>query len=316
MIRRKIMNRLFVIILLMSCSSIFGGIEKYFRKDFPKSGDHSIKNIDFIYMINLDQRPEKFERSLKQLAPYKIIPCRFPAVNGWELTPQEINELGVVYQPGMPKNLLASYYPLSGKGSIHEIMHVVGRTYFSHCMPRGSIGIVLSHLSILQDAYDSGYETIWVMEDDVEVLRNPHEISRMIEKLDLLVGTKGWDVLFTDKDTRNNRGEYVSCSGFARRPNFYPSHPQKFALKMSSSPDFMYIGARYGAYSMIIRREGMKKILDFFKKYKVFLPYDIDFYTVPTIKFFTVKKDIVSTQLFAPSDNGGANYKKIKQKEK
>ena len=32
------------------------------------------------------------------------------------------------------------------------------KTYFTLGMSRGAIGIILSHLSILQDAYDSGYK--------------------------------------------------------------------------------------------------------------------------------------------------------------
>ncbi|MFI5334690.1 MAG: hypothetical protein ACHQT8_05960 [Chlamydiales bacterium] len=50
---------------------------------------------------------------------------------------------------------------------------------------------MLSHLSILQDAFDSGYETIWVMEDDIEVVRNPTfsptssiSLTNWLEKMD------------------------------------------------------------------------------------------------------------------------------------
>ena len=172
-------------------------------------------------------------------------------------------------------------------------MHVYGRNYFCHCMSRGAIGIVLSHLSILQDAYDSGYETIWVMEDDIDVLRNPHELSDLIDHLDQKVGN--WDILFTDRDTKNNNGVNVPCTGYARKPNFTPNDPQRFQRRPKVSSEFTQVGARYGSYSMLIRRSGMLKILNFIKTYKIFLPYDMEFYLPNDIKMFAVTNDVVST---------------------
>ena len=40
------------------------------------------------------------------------------------------------------------------------------------------------------------------MEDDIEVLQNPHRLSDLIDQLDLLVGSDGWDILFTDRDIK------------------------------------------------------------------------------------------------------------------
>ncbi len=162
-----------------------------------------MRNIDYIYIINLDQRPEKFEKCIAQLYPYGIYPYRFSAVNGWELSIETINDLGVKFEPGMQGDFMGtSYLPRSNFKPHHEKIQNYNQTYFCHCMSRGAIGIVLSHLSILQDAYDSGYETIWVMEDDIEVIRDPHELSDLIERLDRKVGEDNWDILFTDRDTR------------------------------------------------------------------------------------------------------------------
>jgi len=61
---------------------------------------------------------------------------------------------------------------------------------------------------------------------------------------------------------------------------------------------------------MLVRRSGMKKILRFYKNHHIFLPYDIDFVYPYGMRFYTVINDVVSTQLGAPSDNGGPNYKR------
>lgn len=276
-----------------------------------KEGVHRIRNVDFIYMINLDKRPEKFARSAGQLNAYGVFPYRFSAVNGWELTYETINDLGVKYEPWMKQGLWGTCYFAENNGQPHhEVMHVSGRNYFSHCMSRGAIGIVLSHLSILKDALDSGYETIWVMEDDVEVIQDPNLVSSLIDKLDALVGKKKWDILFTDQDTKNKLGQYIPCLGYALKPNYDPESPERFAQRTDVSPEFKKIGARYGAYSMIIRRSGIKKILSFINTYKVFLPYDMEFYLPKNVCMYAVREDVVSTFIDAQSDNGAPNYSK------
>ena len=62
----------------------------------------------------------------------------------------------------------------------YEIMKEVGVAYYCHSLSRGAIGCLMSHLSILQDAWDSGYETIWIIEDDIKVVSNPHELSYLV----------------------------------------------------------------------------------------------------------------------------------------
>jgi len=307
------MNRYFATcaVFLMMALNLHSNIRDHLKKAENKSEvpSHQIPNIDFIYMINLDQRPEKFAASMEQLIPYDIYPYRFSAVNGWELTLEAINDVGVKFQPWMPNDLMGTTYLIEGQGEpVHEIMQHPEYTYFCHCMAKGTVGIFLSHLSILQDAYDSGYETIWIMEDDIYIRKDPHNLSDVIERLDELKGKDGWDILFTDQDTRGQDGQYVPCTGFARRPNLAPNNAH-MAERVVIGPDLRSIGARYGAYSMIVRRSGMKKILDFVNNYDVFLPYDMEWQNVSDLHMFTVLEDIVTTVHNAPSDNGAPFYK-------
>ena len=298
---------LFSLIFSTIASFAFGGFENHLKKVENKSDVNRLRNIDFIYLINLDQRPEKLAKSLQQLQVYDIYPCRFSAVNGWELSLEAINDIGVNFESWMQPGIWGTSYEQKNGELVpeHEIMHVEGKTYFVHCMGRGTMGIALSHLSILKDAYDSGYETIWVMEDDIDVLQDPRIIPDLIGKLDRLVGKKGgWDILFTDIDFRTQLGKHVPCNAYAPRPNFTPDRPSKFAIRKQISADFRQIGARYGAHSMIVRRSGMKKILDFYREYSIFLPFDMDFILPPSIKLYSTTYDIVSQLTHAISDNG------------
>jgi GR25 family glycosyltransferase involved in LPS biosynthesis len=283
--------------------SLWADIEDHLKK-VDHTNSTALPNIDYIYMINLDERPEKWAISMRQLNPYGLEPCRFSAVNGWKLSVEEINDVGVKFAPEMKGGWFGTSY-LTFEPT-HEIMGRVGQTYFGHCQARGTIGIALSHISILQDAYDFGYETIWVMEDDIEVLQDPRILSELIGQLDEAVGKKHWDILFTDRDIRDRWGRYVPTYCAGARPDYESTNA--FNERVQIGPDFIKIGARSGAHSMILRRSGIKKLLQFFKAHNIFLPYDMDFILPQGIQMFTVTEDVVSNLPLAPSDNGGPNY--------
>jgi len=261
-ISRKFIRSLIAISFIFTLPNLKADLEDHYRKITDKGDNHTIRNIDFIYMINLDERTEKWDMSKKQLEPYGIYPYRFSAVNGWRLTQETVNDVGLKFSPGMQGGFMATSYHVGGDFEpSHEIVEKYGQTYFVHCMARGTIGIALSHLSILQDAYDAGYDTIWVMEDDIHVMKDPTIIPEMIDKLDRRIGKDNWDILFTDRDFRSGSGEQVPCSGAARRPDFYPRKLNNYARKRTYGPNFRRVGARYGATSMIYRRSGIEKMM-------------------------------------------------------
>jgi len=290
--------------LILLPGLIIADLFDHLKPALNKEGPHDMRNIDFIYMINLDERPEKFQISVSQLDPYGIFPYRFSAVNGWTLSNECLNDVGVLFSEGMRADVLGTCY---GEEPTHGLM-IPGNKYVAYKMSKGVIGIVLSHLSVLKDALDSGYDTIWVMEDDILVIRNPHLISYMIDLLDSQVGYGNWDILFTDQDTKDSLGNYVPCYSAAPRPNFEPKDPDKFAEKKRVSRDFRKIGARYGTYSMILRRSGIQKIYDFITEHKVFLPYDMDFYLPENMHMYTVNTEVISTLIDAFSDNQRPGY--------
>jgi GR25 family glycosyltransferase involved in LPS biosynthesis len=295
--------------LFIIAISAWADLEDHLKKAPNKSTTYSMPGIDLIYIMNLDQRPEKLKSSLDQLSSFQIYPYRFSAVNGWELSLNTLNDVGLKYSPEMEGGILGTCYPLDGNFEpSHEIIQNYGQSYFCHCMARGTVGICLSHISILQDAFDSGYETIWVMEDDIEVLRDPRDIPNLITKLDQLVGDEHWDILFTDRDMRDAYGNYTTTCFAGKRPDFLKFSSNDFAKKTLVSADFYEIGARSGATSMIIRRSGIKKLLQYFKAHQIFFPYDMEYVFPRGIKLYTVVEDIVSNIPKAPSDNGSPNY--------
>jgi GR25 family glycosyltransferase involved in LPS biosynthesis len=308
------LKSLIACIALLAMATLWADIDDHLKKvdhGEKEESPSTLQGIDCIYVINLDQRPEKFKQTAEQLAAYGIVPLRFSAVNGWELSLEAINDVGLKFSPEMEGGFMATSYHLGGHYEpSHELIENYGQTYFCHCMARGTIGIALSHISILKDAFDRGYETIWIMEDDIDVIQDPHILSYFIDKLDALVGRNQWDILFTDKDMRRADGDYNPCYWAARRPDITMRAKSNDygARSQVGKSEFWKIGARYGAHSMIVRRRGMKKLLQHFMAHKIYLPYDLEFILPLGIKLFAVLDDVVSNLPKAISDNGGPNY--------
>lgn len=290
----------------------------YLKRNNAPLVPSTVRNIDCIYVLNLDERPDKFQEASQRLAKFGIYPNRFSAVNGWNLDFQTIEDVGLKYQYWMKKGIKGVHYHQSAKdadyyklNNIHTIedVNIPGRTYFAFGVSLGTVGIALSHLSILKDAYDKGYETIWVMEDDIKVIRNPHILSNYIDDLDYLLGKRGWDILFTDMDTVGRDGRHVPCFSHAERPDFQPANISRFSRRVMLSNSLRRIGARYGAYSMILRKSGIEKILRYFEKRKIFLPYDLEYCMPNDIFLVSPMMDIVSTEPNAKTDNSAPKYR-------
>lgn len=295
------MKKIFLLFFILTYP-LFSNILDHTKPIQGEKQCKSIKGVDFIYMINLDHRKDKLNHSLKELAPYGIVPYRFSAIEGKKLSLETINSIGVKYEPWMKTDLSCCYYSKEFPNGKHEQkLTLPGRTYFFNKLNRGEIGCFLSHLSVLKDAYESGFETVWIMEDDIHVIKNPHIISSYIEQLDNEVGKEGWDMLFTDADMEDSDYARSPCSFFHHRPDFSPNK-DKIDFRKNISPDLRKIGGRNGAYSFILRRAGIKKIVDYISSYQMFLPYDVEFYMHPEIHLFEVRKDIISVNLAVGSD--------------
>lgn len=210
--------------------------------------------------------------------------------------------------------LMSSTFPseLDGKATSHEFMKHYGKTYFCHCVTRGQIGCSLSHISVLKDAWDAGYETIWVLEDDIEVLQDPNSISTLIAELDALIGNGNWDVLFTDQHYRRADGRYEIATGATKRPDLNCSpeerYSEKYVTNQVISPNFKKVSARFGTHSMIIRRTGIQKLLNFAIKHQIYLPYDLENYLIDDLHRYSFTFDIVTNMLNSLSDIGAPYY--------
>lgn len=242
-------------------------ITKYLL-EYKANKKSCLESIDRVYVINLDKHSKKWQRMKKHLQDRLIIPNRVSGVKGWELSDSVVDEL-------------------------------LG--YYSRKIGKGHLGCLLSHVSVLQHALKNRLGPIWVMEDDIEIKGDVQEIPKLIDQLNKI--DPDWDILYTDVDSVNQKGEKSIATGSDFRPDKkYP--PLEFYLKRKNiNNDLMRLGQRYGTYSMIISKKGIKKIYNYFTQNYVWSHIDIELHIIPGIREYSTRYDLVTVHCDgSPSD--------------
>ncbi len=261
------------------------------KKVENKTASSKFKNVDFIYLMNLEKRPDKLKYSQEKLDVYQIKPCYFKAVYGWGLPSEIYLDLGVKYQLGMRTGKEQAYQATLNPYTKdpYKVMDdsCIGKSCFHPNLSLGAIGCTLSHLSILKDAYDCGYETIWILEDDFTIKQNPSILSERIEQLDAI--DRNWDMLYTDDDVNTFEQGIPDNTAIWRPDGPYIFEDLRTRVRKSH---FIKLYGRAYTHSMILRRAGMKRILDYFAK-GVFLPYDLDLAFVPNLRKYNLVDNVI-----------------------
>ena len=230
--------------------------------------ESGLPSVDCIYVINLDQRPDKWESIKKKCTAQGLSINRMSGVNGWDLSFDMLEKI-------------AGHYP------IH--------------MPKGHYGCLLSHLSVLKDAYTRGFDLIWVMEDDVEFLEDPKQLPKLIQELSKI--DPKWDLFFTDIDSKNIHGKYVRLTKVKPRDAQQIPPVEYFLKRKPINKDIMQIQGRYGMYSVLISKRGIKKILDYFTHVYINEAIDGEVHLIPNIREYSTRKEVVSVDLSTLTSN-------------
>lgn len=246
-------------------------VAKYLKTNSSSFLPSNIDYVDCIYVINLDKRLEKWKKTKVLLDAYNIQVNRFSAIDGNSLSYETQQEL-------------AGTYPVR----IFE----------------GALGCLLSHVSIYKDAYEKGFNVIWIMEDDVQINEELSCISNYIENLSRI--DSDWHIFYTDTNTKitdvnsNKFGEYISplqIEDLDIRPDRIYSNLNACNHRRPLEKGIMQINSRYGMYSYLISRSGIKKLLDYFTHSYVWTHIDRDIHTIENIKQYSTQKDVVTVDI-------------------
>lgn len=252
----------FILFTFELCAQIYPyetPITKYLKTIELTEPESGLEMIDCIYLINLDIRPQKWDRMKPLLDERGLHANRVSGIYGWKIPIEVQNELAGPH----PRRVLP-----------------------------GHLGCFLTHLSIIKDAVERDFETIWVCEDDLEFTEDVGQLPGLLK--DLYEIDPDWDVFYTDIDTKDSRGTH-----FPRlAADFRPDHPQKpldyYTQKVQVTKDIMKIGHRAGMYSYLISRKGLRKILNYFTHVYIWTNIDMDIHYIPEIREYATTRDVVT----------------------
>src|SRR3989338_3942168 len=238
---------------------------KHLRSIEPTERSSGMQGVDCIYVINLEERPEKWERVQKEFSSRGMHPQRVSAINGWRLSEEILKEI-------------AGPYPVRLK--------------------KGEYGCLLSHLSVMRDAFKRGFDVIWLCEDDLEFSQEYCKISQLLKKLDRL--DPEWDLFFTDRHPRCTYQytiQEMPSKVYLPRPDQKLEPPDFYQQVESVADDILKIRQRFGMYSVLISKRGIQKIYDYFSHVHLFSPFDVDVHYIPGIREYAAAKPLVFHKL-------------------
>ena len=168
-------------------------------------------------------------------------------------------------------------------------------------LTREEYATFLSFLSVVNDAYERGFERIWVCDDDIEFFDDFKLIPKLLSKLTQF--DPDWDIFYTDISPRclsDGRVSHLFSSAYDPRPDQKIKSLQHFTKKFRVSADIMLIRQRTGMHSTILSKNGIKKIRDYFVHVYLWSPLDVDIHYIPEICEYSARKDIVSSWATSP----------------
>ncbi len=230
-------------------------------EDEPKFS--GVSGIDQIYYINLATRPERKKRIEALMHKHHFNATRVEAVNGKELLR-------------------------------NDLWKITGKKKYDTELTLGAIGCALSHFSIWRDAILKGYDRIWIMEDDIEIFQPLEKIPELLEKLSKL--DPDWDILYTDPDTRNWDGTFLRQTHVPpmHHPKVEKANADYFFKREFIGDDFERIHVRIGAYSLIISKSGLEKLIKFHQSMELWTHVDVSIHLVPNIRQYVLTQPYIT----------------------
>ncbi|MBM3198334.1 MAG: hypothetical protein FJZ58_03660 [Chlamydiae bacterium] len=224
-----------------------------FLRPLSSPPKHSgLPGVDCIYVLNLDERQDRWSKVREQFEAQRLTPHRVSAINGWKL-------------------------PLESRVQLMD-----GEAPLLREMSGGSIGCLLSHISIYKNAVENEFETVWICEDDVVFQEDAIKIPSLLKSLSAI--DPDWDIFYTDYSTQ---GIGIQSP----RPGQVPYKE----ISEVVSKDIMRTHGRYNTHSIIFSKKGLRKIYEYFSHRNLWSPIDVDIHYVPDLREYTSTYNIVTS---------------------
>ncbi len=164
-------------------------------------------------------------------------------------------------------------------------------------LKRGEIGCALSHIEAWKIALGTNHSHFLFLEDDVQPVLPPIILK---QKLIELKSQTQWDIMYVTGESNAKRFKKL-CN----RKHLYPylQSDLDFCDGPSINKLYFYAGPQIGAYSYMVTRQGLVKLIDFFSE-NLLNPVDVQIGQMNTwLKTGMTKERLVSHKFDGNSDS-------------
>ena len=233
-------------LLLAISISVYGGVEK--PKDYDKSFisalkmakrknkvPHRIPGVDFIYVITA-KKCHRFNDLMRSFSKYGINPYRFTAFSAKDLYANTMYRTCLRGKRGW-REFEGNRLVARGGKFVFDSRKMCNpkEGYVNRKMSIKSLSRALSHISIIRDALESGYETIWIMDSATEIRRDPNVLSTYIERANTEI--PDWTSLYTDYSERDEADQLKTPTKFYLRPDISFYKPDFYLARTQEQSD-------------------------------------------------------------------------------
>lgn len=199
-----------------------------------------------IYVINLDYRPEKFEKVKDNFTEKNINFIKFNAINGKTVCENHVDAYSTIILTDGDSNK---------EYKIHN-----------NNLKYGEIGCFLSHTTLWQNCIKYNLPYIIIAEDDIIKTNNFsfENILNALNELNNNITTQNWDILYLSKPKNSTINKYNM--GFKYKLNSLEyKYSDKYDIEHSEENKLKFVkktDPRTGLHFYIIKREGCIKCME------------------------------------------------------
>jgi hypothetical protein len=182
-----------------------------------KGADHSMAKIDFVYSIARKdcRRYNDFDY---RFFKHCICPYRFTSVSKGEISSNTMDKACVHGRSSFRKILANKLEGHHGENVLsQDKMNDYSVGYVHKHMSLRALAESLSHISVVKDAYDSGYQHIWIMDSGTEVRCDPNILSSYVQRANEEIND--WTILYTDYSERDVKDNLKPVGRMYGRPD-------------------------------------------------------------------------------------------------
>lgn len=196
---------------------------------------HKMSGIDFIYVITA-KKCHRFNDFKRSFAKYGVNPYRFTAFSPSSISSDTMHRTCLRGSRRLRRVTAQKMVVKKGKFILKKRKMLDRSSGYIHSkMQIKKLASALSHISIIKDALESGYENIWIMDSGTELRCDPNILSNYIVRANKEI--PDWTSIYTDYSERDS-GDYVEpIMKFYWRPDIDFLDPEEYLQRQYEEID-------------------------------------------------------------------------------